>query len=133
MDEGRPIPLLVAVVNVGLLGLGGLIAAPLLLAQAASAEQLDDHLGAIGSAMLLLAGTATGAMGGAGIAGAGGIWRRRPWGRAAGALTTAVVALGTLVAMAVSEAGTPLVLGAALSVAGTVAVWWPTTRRGCGI
>ena len=67
------------------------------------------------------------------IAGGVGIWKRRPWGWVSGVLTTAVVTLGTLVAMAFSETGTPLVLGAVLGTAGMVAVWWPATRRGCGI
>ena len=133
MDEGRPIPLLVAVVVVGLLGVGGLTAAPLLLAQAASAQQLDDHLGAIGGAMLFIAGVATLALGSAGTLGAVGIWKRRSWGWLVGALASAVVLLGTVVAMSFADAATPLVLGAVLGGAGAIAVWWPATRRACGI
>jgi len=128
----RPIPLLVAVVLLGLLGMSGLLAAPLLLSQAVAAEQLDDHLGAIGGAVLGVAGLTAGVTGALALLGAIGVWRRSAAGWTGGALATGVVTLGLLAALALSRSETALLLGVVLSGAGAIAVWWPDTRRACG-
>lgn len=133
MPESRPIPLLVAVVAVGLLGLAGLMAAPFVFAQAASAEALDDHLGAIGGAFLAVAGLAVAIVGLLGAVGAIGLWRGSPWGWIAGALATALAIVGAFAAMAAAETGTALVFAAVLGLTGSLAVWWPGTRRACGL
>ena len=133
MDEARPISLLVAVVAVGLLGLGGVVAAPLVLAQAAGAEELDDHLGAIGGAFLAVTGVGLAAVGLVGLIGSAGLWRRRAWGWVAGVLTTGLVVLGALLAITLSESGMELVIGMTLGVSGAIAAWWPATRRACRV
>lgn len=131
MDEGRPIPLLAAVVLLGLIGVGGLLAAPVVAAQASVAEQLDDHLGAIGGAILLAGAGASVVVGVLGVVGAVGLWRRRTWGWVAAVASSALVVAATLLAIASGAQETTLTLGLLLGVAGAVATWLPATRTAC--
>lgn len=131
MDEGRPIPLLAAVVLVGLIGIGGLLAAPVVAAEATVVEQLDDHLGAIGGAILLAGAVAALVVGGLGVLGAVGLWRRRTWGWLAAVAATGLVVAGTLLAMVSGAQETALALGLALGLAGASATWLPATRAAC--
>lgn len=131
MDEGRPISLLVAVVAVALIGAGCVMAAPFVAAQASTAEQLDDHLGAIGGAILFAGAAAAVVVGTLGIAAAIGLWLRRGWGWLAAVAATSLVVVGTLLAMASGGTETPLVMGLALGLTGAVATWLPATRAAC--
>jgi hypothetical protein len=90
-------------------------------------------VGACGGAVLGVAGVLAGAMGAVGLVGAVGVWRRSPTGWMAGVFTTAVVTLALVLAIALSGSETALVLGVGLSAAGVAALWWPDTRRACGI
>ncbi len=131
MDEGRPISLLVAVVALALIGAGLVMAAPFVAAQASMAEQLDDHLGAIGGAILFAGAAAAVVVGTLGIAAAIGLWLRRGWGWVAAVGATALVVIGTLLAMASGGTETALVMGLALGLAGAFATWLPATRAAC--
>jgi uncharacterized membrane protein (DUF2068 family) len=131
MDEGRPIPLLAAVVLLGLIGVGGLLAAPVVAAGATVAEQLDDHLGAIGGAILLAGAVAAVVVGVLGVMGAVGLWRRQAWGWLAAVAATGLVIAGTLLAIASGAQETALTLGLALGIAGALATWLPATRAAC--
>lgn len=131
MDEGRPISLLAAVVLVGLIGIGGLLAAPVVVAEATVVEQLDDHLGAIGGAILMAGAIAAVVVGGLGVLGAVGLWRRRTWGWLAAVTTTALVVAGTVLAIVSGARETALALGLALGLAGALATLLPATRAAC--
>lgn len=129
----RPLSLLVAVTVLAVVGIGCLFAAPVLALQAPLAAQLDDHLGAMASAFLWLAGVACAAAGVAGLAAALGTWRGRAWGWLLGLVVSGVVLLGTVVAMGSSGALLPLVAGAVIGGIGLVALLAPATRRVCAV
>ncbi len=131
MDEGRPISLLVAVVTMALIGVGCVMAAPFVAAEASRAEQLDDQLGAIGGAILFAGAAAAVVVGTLGIAAAIGLWLRRGWGWVAAVAASGLVVIGTLVAMASGGTETPLAMGLALGLAAAVATWIPATRAAC--
>lgn len=123
--------LIVAVVILALLGLASLVAALFVMAEASGAEQADDHLGAIGGALLLGAGGVLAVIGLVGIVAAVGLWRRQAWGWLAGVLTTGIVMVGTLAVISVSASEPGLVVGGLLGAAGLSACCWPGTRRAC--
>jgi hypothetical protein len=125
------VSLLVAVVMLALLGLGGLAAVPFALAEATRAQQLDDHLGAMGEGVLLVVGGALAAVGLVAHAGAVGMWRCRAWGWLAGVLATGLILVGTLAAIGVSASEPGLAVGGLLAAAGLLACAWPGTRRAC--
>jgi hypothetical protein len=133
MPASRSLPLLVAVVLLGLLGLAGLLVAPLLLVEAAAADGTNDSLGDIASAALSLIALASGLVGALSVVSAVGIWRARAWGWAIGAIVTALVLVGTLVGWASAGPDPALVTGAATSATALAGVWAPSTRRACGV
>jgi hypothetical protein len=131
MDEGRPIPLLAAVVLLALIGVGGLAAAPVVAAEASVVERFDDHLGAIGGAILLAGAAAAVVVGVLGVTGAVGLWRRRTWGWISAVAASGLVVVGTLLAIASGAQETALTLGLMLGIAGALATWMPATRIAC--
>lgn len=133
MATVRPVPLLVAVVSLGILGGGGLAGAAALVLAASEAEALDDHLGAIGGGVLLpVAGVAL-LVGLAALAAAAAVWARRSWGWLLGALVTGVIVAGTLVVVLTGGGEPPLVAGLALGAVGAAGLWWPATRAACRV
>jgi len=116
-----------------LLGMGAIGGAVLLGIASSTAEQADDHLGAIGGGMLLLGSGGVVVVGAGCLLAAAGVWVRQTWGWLVGVTVSAVLVAGTAGVLLSGSGESPLGVGLVVSAIAAGALWWPDTRRACRV